>query len=129
VLHPDAGTGSDNIFRQALYHYASGYFIALWDQEPAGYVYLFQILQEPAENNCSHSAGCLQLRSLWSWAVLKLDFQFDFTLRQLWRIVLSTAFRRFPSFWVAMLAGHTHLAENISLLYSSVSRAQLRFCS
>ena len=52
--------------------------------------------------------------------VLKLDFQFDFTLRQLWRIVLLYGIPSVPFFLGGMCLSlaMTHLAEDISRLYS-----------
>ncbi|HEU0006755.1 MAG TPA: hypothetical protein VFS12_12255 [Terriglobia bacterium] len=52
--------------------------------------------------------------------ILRLDFQFDFTLRQLWRIVLLYGIPSVPFFLggLCLSLAMTHLAENISLLYS-----------
>jgi hypothetical protein len=52
--------------------------------------------------------------------ILRLDFQFDFTLRQLWRIVLLYAIPSVPFFLggLCLSLAMTHLSDNISRLYS-----------
>lgn len=52
--------------------------------------------------------------------ILRLDFQFDFTLRQLWRIVLLYGIPSIPFFLggLCLSLAMTHLAENIGRLYS-----------
>jgi len=52
--------------------------------------------------------------------VLRLDFQLDFTLRQLWRIVLLYGVPSIPFFLggLCLTLAMTHLAENIAQVYS-----------
>ena len=52
--------------------------------------------------------------------ILRLDFQFDFTLRQLWRIVLLYGIPSVPFFLggLCLSLAMTHLSDNISRLYS-----------
>ncbi|MSO22813.1 MAG: hypothetical protein EXQ58_06070 [Acidobacteria bacterium] len=107
------------------YHYAFMVIsLALLGSGASGvYVYLFPKFFRPERLERQLLAFC------WLFAasiplilgfILRLDFQFDFTLRQLWRIVLLYGIPSVPFFLggLCLSLAMTHLSENINRLYS-----------
>src|SRR5262245_6931232 len=107
------------------YHYAFMVIsLALLGSGASGvYVYLFPKFFRREQLQNQLFAAC------WLFAasipvtlgfILRLDFQFDFTLRQLWRIALLYAIPSVPFFLggLCLSLTMTHLADNISRLYS-----------
>jgi hypothetical protein len=107
------------------YHYAFMVIsLALLGSGASGvYVYLFPKFFRPERLEKQLFAFC------WLFAasipmilsfILRLDFQFDFTLRQLWRIVLLYGIPSIPFFLggLCLSLAMTHLSENINRLYS-----------
>ena len=105
------------------YHYAFMVIsLALLGSGASGvYVYLFPKFFRPDRLERQLLAFC------WLFAasiplvlgfILRLDFQFDFTLRQLWRIVLLYGIPSVPFFLggLCLSLAMTHLSENISRL-------------
>jgi hypothetical protein len=106
------------------YHYAFMVIsLALLGSGASGvYVYLFPKFFRPERLEKQLFAFC------WLFAasiplilafILRLDFQFDFTLRQLWRIVLLYGIPSVPFFLggLCLSLAMTHLSDNISRLY------------
>jgi len=107
------------------YHYAFMVIsLALLGSGASGvYVYLFPRFFRPERLEKQLFAFC------WLFAasiplilgfILRLDFQFDFTLLQLWRIVLLYGIPSVPFFLggLCLSLAMTHLSDNISRLYS-----------
>jgi hypothetical protein len=107
------------------YHYAFMVIsLALLGSGASGvYVYLFPKFFRPERLERQLFAFC------WLFAasvplilgfILRLDFQFDFTSRQLWRIVLLYSIPSVPFFLggLCLSLAMTHLSGNINRLYS-----------
>ncbi len=106
------------------YHYAFMVIsLALLGSGASGvYVYLFPKFFRPARLQAQlFMFSCLFAASipLTLGFILRLDFQFDFTLRQLWRIVLLYGIPAVPFFLggLCLSLAMTHFADNISRLY------------
>ena len=107
------------------YHYAFRVIsLALLGSGASGvYVYLFPKFFGPARLQTHLFAFCWLFAAsipLTLGFILRLDFHFDFTLRQLWRIVLLYGIPSVPFLLggLCLSLAMTHFADNISHLYS-----------